>query len=108
MTAGAKALAMTMVDLLTRPELVRRASDYFRDVQAKEMQYRPLISPQDRPATWLNEATMKTYREPMRKFYYDPEKHETYLEQLGIPYPDSRGGPPASKDEGSPPVAPGN
>jgi aminobenzoyl-glutamate utilization protein B len=30
---------------------------------------------------------MARYREQMRKFYYDPSKHRTYLEQLGITYP---------------------
>ena len=43
-TAGAKVLAMTMVDLLTQPALVRQAWDYFRDVQTKEIKYQPLIS----------------------------------------------------------------
>ena len=26
-------------------------------------------------------------REPMRKYYYDPAKYPTYLDQLGIKYP---------------------
>ena len=26
----------------------------------------------------------------MRKFYYDPAKHKTYLDQLGIEYPTIR------------------
>ena len=30
------------------------------------------------------------YREQMRKFYYDPTKYPTYLEQLGIKYPTVR------------------
>jgi aminobenzoyl-glutamate utilization protein B len=30
---------------------------------------------------------MTKYREQMRKFYYDPTKYGTYLEQLGITYP---------------------
>ena len=36
-TAGAKAQAMTMIDLLTKPELVKMAWNYFRDVQTKEL-----------------------------------------------------------------------
>jgi aminobenzoyl-glutamate utilization protein B len=89
-TAGAKVLAMTMVDLLTEPALVDRAWDYFRDVQTKDTKYQPLISAQDKPAIWLNEKTMAGYRERMRKYYYDPASYETYLEQLGIGYPDER------------------
>ncbi len=86
-TAGAKALALTMLDFLLRPELVRQAWDYFRDVQTKTITYQPLIRPEDRPATEMNAATMERYRPAMREFYYDPAKHRTYLEQLGIVYP---------------------
>ena len=31
--------------------------------------------------------TMAKYREQMKKFYYDPTKYPTYLDQLGIKYP---------------------
>jgi len=86
-TVGAKALALTMLDFLLRPELVRQAWDYFRDVQTKTIKYEPLIRPEDRPATEMNAATMERYRPAMRAFYYDPAKHRTYLEQLGIAYP---------------------
>jgi aminobenzoyl-glutamate utilization protein B len=86
-TAGAKVQAMTMLDLLTNPELVKQAWDYFRTVQTKEIKYEPLIRPQDKPATHLNRGIMERYRPEMRKYYYDPSKHKTYLEQLGIEYP---------------------
>jgi len=86
-TAGAKVQAMTMIDLLTKPALVQAAWDYFRNVQTKEMKYEPLIRAQDTPAIDLNKATMDKYRPEMRKYYYDPSKYKTYLEQLGIQYP---------------------
>jgi aminobenzoyl-glutamate utilization protein B len=89
-TAGAKVLAMTMVDLLTKPSLVDKAWEYFRDVQTKDTKYQPLISAEDKPAVWLNTKRMAQYRERMRKFYYDPAAYDTYLEQLGIAYPDER------------------
>jgi aminobenzoyl-glutamate utilization protein B len=89
-TAGAKVIAMTLIDLLTKPELVEQSWNYFRDVQTKDRKYEPLISPDDKPAIWLNKRTMDTYREQMRKFYYDPSKYKTYLEQLGIKYPTVR------------------
>jgi aminobenzoyl-glutamate utilization protein B len=89
-TAGAKVMAMTMVDLLTNPKLVEESWDYFRNVQTKDEQYRPLMSPQDQPATWLNQDIMARHREPMRKFYYDSARHDTYLDQLGIKYPTLR------------------
>jgi aminobenzoyl-glutamate utilization protein B len=86
-TAGAKVLAMTMVDLFLQPALVQQAWDYFRDVQTKDTKYQPLISGQDQPAIWCNKRTMDDYRPQMRKFYYNPSSYETYLHQLGISYP---------------------
>ena len=86
-TAGAKVQAMTMIDLLTKPELVKMAWDYFNDVQTKAMKYEPLIRPQDQPAIEMNKERMAKYRDEMKKYYYDPSKYKTYLEQLGIEYP---------------------
>jgi aminobenzoyl-glutamate utilization protein B len=89
-TAGAKAQAMTLLDLLLRPVLVEQAWDYFRTVQTKDMKYEPLIRPQDKPAIELNADIMAKYRPEMKKYYYDPAKYKTYLEQLGIQYPTVR------------------
>ena len=86
-TVGAKVQAMTMIDLLIRPALVQAAWDYFRDVQTKDTKYEPLLRPEDKPAIDLNRAVMDKYRPEMRKYYYDPAKYKTYLEQLGIQYP---------------------
>jgi aminobenzoyl-glutamate utilization protein B len=86
-TAGAKVQAMTMIDLLTKPAVVQQAWDYFRTEQTKTMKYEPLIRPEDKPAIELNRAIMERYRPEMRKYYYDPSRYKTYLEQLGIEYP---------------------
>ena len=88
--AGAKVQALTVLDLLLRPDLVRQSWGYFRDVQTKEAKYTPLIGPRDKPATWMNREKMSEYRERMRNFYYKPEKYGTYLEQLGVSYPTVR------------------
>jgi len=89
-TAGAKVQAMTMLDILMRPELVQQAWDYFRNVQTKDRKYTPFITEKDPPATWLNTAILEKYRPEMRKYYFDPSKYKTYLEQLGIKYPTLR------------------
>jgi aminobenzoyl-glutamate utilization protein B len=89
-TAGAKVQAMTIIDMLMRPELVTQAWDYFRNVQTKDEKYIPFITDTDQPATWLNEKILEKYRPEMRKYYYDPTKYKTYLEQLGIKYPTVR------------------
>jgi aminobenzoyl-glutamate utilization protein B len=91
-TAGAKVQAMTLLDLVSRPELVEQAWTYFRDVQTKDTKYEPLLRPQDQPAIWLNKAIMDKYRPEMKKYYYDPSRYKTYLEQLGIKYPTVRVG----------------
>ncbi|ALW87271.1 amidohydrolase [Hymenobacter sedentarius] len=89
-TAGAKAEALTLLDLLVKPELLKAAWAYFNDVQTKDTKYTPLISATDKPAITLNQSIMAQYRPQMMKFYYNPAKYKTYLEQLGIAYPTVR------------------
>jgi aminobenzoyl-glutamate utilization protein B len=88
--AGAKVQAMTVLDILTTPEITEKSWDYFKNVQTKDRKYTPLIRPQDKPAIWLNEEIMARYRPEMKKYYYDPTKYKTYLDQLGIKYPTIR------------------
>ena len=91
--AGAKVQAMTMLDILTKPEIVAQAKDYFTNVQTKDVKYIPFIK-KDTPApTFLNTAILAKYREEMKKYYYDPSKYPTYLDQLGIKYPTVRTAP---------------
>jgi len=85
--AGAKVQAMTMVDILLRPELVKSAWEYFRNVQMKDVKYTPFIAADTPPPTWVNKDTMERYGPELKKFYYDPSRYGTYLEQLGITYP---------------------
>ena len=91
--AGAKAQAMTMLDILTNPEIVTKAWDYFNNVQTKTVKYKSFIRDGDVPSTFLNVKIMEKYRPLMKPMYYDPSKYDTYLEQLGIQYPTVR--PPA-------------
>src|SRR5207237_847592 len=52
-TAGAKAQAFTMLDLLLTPSLVTAAREYYANVQTKDVKYEPFIRPQDTPAIEL-------------------------------------------------------
>ena len=88
--AGAKVQALTLLDLFLDGQTVEAAWDYFNDVQMADMTYTPFITPDDKPAIWLNEGIMAQWRERMRPFYYDPSRYDTYLEQLGIEYPTIR------------------
>lgn len=85
--AGAKVQAMTTIDLLMRPELVKSAWEYFKTVQTKDVRYTPFIAADTPPPTWANRDVMERFRPELKKFYYDPSRHGTYLEQLGIKYP---------------------
>jgi len=86
-TAGAKAQALTALDFLLLPDMVKQAWDYFNNVQTKDIKYSPLIGPDDQPAVELNKEKMGKYLPELRKYYYDPSKYKTYMEQLGIQYP---------------------
>jgi len=88
--AGAKVQAMTILDLVMKPELVKQSWDYFTNVQTKDQKYVPFIAKDTPPPTWLNKAILDKYRSEMKKYYYDPSKYSTYLEQLGIKYPTVR------------------
>jgi aminobenzoyl-glutamate utilization protein B len=88
-TAGARAQAMMILDLLMRPDLVEQARQYFSE-QTKNQKYEPLIGPDDPPPTWMNRELVERYRPEMRKYYFDPTRYKTYLDQLGITYPTIR------------------
>jgi len=85
--AGAKVGAMTLLDFLLRPELLEGAWDYFEKEQTREIQYRPMISDADPPPIYLNHERQERFRPTLEKFYYDETRYDTYLEQLGVPYP---------------------
>ena len=85
--AGAKVVAMTTLDLLTKPALRQAAKTYFTDVQTKDQKYVPMITAADRPALEINRAIMDRFKPELSKFYYDPAKYPTYLDQLGVKFP---------------------
>jgi aminobenzoyl-glutamate utilization protein B len=70
MVAGAKVLAGTILDLLSRPELVAAARTEF-DKQTSEMKYFAVLPADAKPPLDLNKETMDRYRPAMRQFYLD-------------------------------------
>jgi aminobenzoyl-glutamate utilization protein B len=86
-TAGAKVQAMTALDFLLQPQLVQQAWDYFKNVQTKDIHYETFLSPDDKPAIEMNKEKMEKFAPQLKKYYYDPARYKTYLEQLGIQYP---------------------
>ena len=87
-TAGAKVVAMTVIDFLAQPNLVQQAKDYFTDIQSKETRYQPMITEKDPPPVYLNKEIMEEFKPALKQFYFDESKYDTYLEQLNIQYPE--------------------
>ncbi len=84
--AGAKAHAMTALDLLLKPELLEQARTYFGE-QTKETKWQPLVPEGTKAPIELNRNKMERFTPELKKIRYDPSKYKTYLEQLGIQYP---------------------
>jgi aminobenzoyl-glutamate utilization protein B len=88
-TAGAKAQALTALDLLLSPELLAAARQYFAE-QTKDIQWKSLIPEGTQPPLEVNREKMERFRGQLQKLRYDPAKYKSYLEQLGIEYPTVR------------------
>lgn len=87
---GAKAEAMTILDMLLKPEILKNAWEYYRTEQTKDVKYIPLVTDKDQPAIYLNQEIMSEYAPKLKPLYYNPAKYKTYLDQLGIKYPTIR------------------
>jgi len=84
--AGAAAQAMTVMDLLLRPELLDEARKYFAE-QTKDTKWQSLIPAGTPPPVYLNKDRMEKFRPELEKLRYDPSRFSTYMEQLGVSYP---------------------
>ncbi len=84
---GSKVIALTMLDLLNDAKLRQDAKDYFTGVQLRDQKYVQFLAATDQPAIERNADIMARYQESLRKLYYDPRRHKTYLDQLGIKFP---------------------
>jgi len=83
---GAQIQAMTAIDLIADPQLLADAKAYFAE-QTRETKWQSLIPPGTEPPTFLNAERMSRFRPELLKLRYDPERFDTYLEQLGVDYP---------------------
>jgi aminobenzoyl-glutamate utilization protein B len=86
-TAGAKVIAATLLDLFGNASLRADSQRYFRDEQLQGTTYEPFIGLDDAPPIEKNREIMAEFKERLRALYYDPVRYETYLEQLGVDYP---------------------
>ena len=88
--AGAKVQAMTLLDLLTAAGAGRTGLDVFHGRSDQGRQIRAAPPSAGQAGDLVEQGTMDKYRTEMKKFYYDPSRYPTYLEQLGISYPTVR------------------
>lgn len=88
-TAGAKAQAMTALDILVNGSLLDSARKYFAG-QTKTTKWKSLMPEGTAPPVDLNREKMDRFRPQLRPLRYDPAKYKTYLEQLGVAYPTVR------------------
>jgi aminobenzoyl-glutamate utilization protein B len=66
--AGAKAMAASAIDLLLDPQIVVKAKETFKD-EIGDVEYRPLLPPEQKPPLDLNRDLMERYRPKMREHY---------------------------------------
>jgi aminobenzoyl-glutamate utilization protein B len=86
-TAGAKVVAATLLDLFLDAGLRAEAERYFTDEQLSGTSYEPFIGADDTPPIEKNVEIMAEFRARLRELHYDASRYETYLEQLGVRYP---------------------
>lgn len=84
---GARVVALTALDIVADTDVLAEAQRYFRDVQTAEHQWVSLIPEELDAPTFLNEDKMERFRPQLDTLRYDPERYDTYLDQLGIEYP---------------------
>ena len=65
---GAKVLAGSIIDLITDPELLKKARSEF-EIETKKTPYFSLLPPDAQPPLDLNRTEMEKFRPDMRKFY---------------------------------------
>jgi len=83
---GAKAIAGTLIDLMTDPRHVRAVKDDFA-AQVKGVVWQSLLPPGTEPPIYMNGERMARWRPLLEPHYYDPNSPQTLLEEWGISYP---------------------
>jgi aminobenzoyl-glutamate utilization protein B len=72
LNAGAKAMAATAIDLLTRPAVLDAIRSEFA-AYSKEHPYNPFLPEDARPPLDINEELMKHFAPLMQRFYVEEE-----------------------------------
>ena len=89
--AGAKVQAMTVLDLLTKPELVKGAWDYFNNVQTKDVKYIPFITRDTPPADALEQGDSREVSRADAEVLLRPDEVPDLSRSAGDQVPDGAG-----------------
>jgi aminobenzoyl-glutamate utilization protein B len=86
-SVGSKALAASVIDLMTdKQALADIRADWTAEI-ARWPKWRSLIPDSATPPIHLNAEEMAEYRAALKKFEYDPNSKQTYLQFIGAAYP---------------------
>ncbi len=72
--AGAKVMALSVLDFLEHPERVAEAKASFH-AELAGIEYKSLLPPEQKPPVELNRSTMEKFRAAMRQHYVKAEPH---------------------------------
>lgn len=86
-TVGSKAVAASLIDLITDPGKLSAIKADFERQLADYPPWKSLIPPDATPPLHLMKDEMDRYREDLEAFEYDPDSSQTYLEFMGVSYP---------------------
>lgn len=84
---GSKALAASVIELMTDAKALADIRADWAAEMARWPKWVSLIPDSSTPPIHLNVEEMATYREALKKFEYDPNSKQTYLEFMGAAYP---------------------
>ena len=84
---GSKALAASVIDLMTDAKALADIRADWAAEMARWPKWRSLIPDSSTPPIHLNVEEMAQYRDALKKFEYDPNSKQTYLEFIGASYP---------------------
>ena len=85
--AGAKVQAMTMIDIVLRPELVEERVGVLHERAVEGHEVHAVHRCRHASADVDEQGHDGAVPPELKKFYYDPARYPTYLEQLGVTYP---------------------
>ncbi|MGB9004264.1 MAG: amidohydrolase [Candidatus Aminicenantales bacterium] len=72
LNTGAKVMAATALDLLTRPQELKKVRDDFA-AYSRQHPYKSFLPAEAQPPTDLNEELMKKWRSLLEPFYFEPD-----------------------------------